>query len=122
MDKKVNVLLSAYNGEKYIREQIESILEQSYKNIEIYVRDDGSKDGTLTILKEYEERGLIHLEAGKNVGFVKSFEWLIANGGEADYYAFSDQDDFWFHWNCWIKAHRMFLFCISQIMIIMMAS
>ena len=96
MDKKVNVLLSAYNGEKYIREQIESILEQSYKNIEIYVRDDGSKDGTLTILKEYEERGLIHLEAGKNVGFVKSFEWLIANGGEADYYAFSDQDDFWF--------------------------
>lgn len=65
MDKKVNVLLSAYNGEKYIREQIESILEQSYKNIEIYVRDDGSKDGTLTILKEYEERGLIHLEAGK---------------------------------------------------------
>ena len=63
MDKKVNVLLSAYNGEKYIREQIESILEQSYKNIEIYVRDDGSKDGTLTILKEYEERGLIHLEA-----------------------------------------------------------
>ena len=39
---------------------------------------------------------LIHLEAGKNVGFVKSFEWLIANGGEADYYAFSDQDDFWF--------------------------
>ena len=36
MDKKVNVLLSAYNGEKYIREQIESILEQSYKNIEIY--------------------------------------------------------------------------------------
>lgn len=61
MDKKVNVLLSAYNGEKYIREQIESILEQSYKNIEIYVRDDGSKDGTLTILKEYEERGLIHL-------------------------------------------------------------
>ena len=47
MDKKVNVLLSAYNGEKYIREQIESILEQSYKNIEIYVRDDGSKDGRL---------------------------------------------------------------------------
>ena len=91
MSKKVNVLLSAYNGEKYIKAQIDSILNQSYPNVELYVRDDGSKDGTLAI-----EKGLLHLEAGENVGFVKSFEWLIANGGEADYYAFSDQDDVWF--------------------------
>ena len=96
MSKKVNVLLSAYNGEKYIKAQIDSILNQSYPNVELYVRDDGSKDGTLAIVREYEEKGLLHLEAGENVGFVKSFEWLIANGGEADYYAFSDQDDVWF--------------------------
>lgn len=96
MSKKVNVLLSAYNGEKYIKAQIDSILNQSYLNVELYVRDDGSKDGTLAIVREYEEKGLLHLEAGENVGFVKSFEWLIANGGEADYYAFSDQDDVWF--------------------------
>ena len=93
MSKKVNVLLSAYNGEKYIKAQIDSILNQSYPNVELYVRDDGSKDGTLAIVREYEEKGLLHLEAGENVGFVKSFEWLIANGGEADYYAFSDQED-----------------------------
>lgn len=96
MDRKVNVLLSAYNGERYIRQQLDSILGQSHKNIEVYVRDDGSKDGTLSILREYEAKGLIHLEAGQNLGFVGSFQWLIANGGEADYYAFSDQDDVWF--------------------------
>lgn len=96
MNKKVNVLLSAYNGEKYIAEQIDSILNQSYQNIELYVRDDGSQDGTAAIVKEYESKGLLHFEQGENVGFVKSFEWLIANGGDADYYAFSDQDDVWF--------------------------
>ena len=96
MSKKVNILLSAYNGEKYIKEQIDSILNQSYTNIELYVRDDGSKDGTLAIVREYESKGLLHLEEGANVGVAKSFQWLIANGGEADYYAFSDQDDVWF--------------------------
>ncbi len=94
--EKVAVLLSAYNGEKYIREQLESILAQTYSNIEIYVRDDGSKDGTVEILEEYESAGKIHLEKGQNVGFIKSFEWLIANSGMAAYYAFSDQDDVWF--------------------------
>ncbi len=94
--KKVAVLLSAYNGEQYIKEQLDSILEQTYPDIEVYVRDDGSKDNTLEVLKLYEETGKIHLECGQNVGFVKSFEWLIANSGKADYYAFSDQDDVWF--------------------------
>ena len=64
MSKKVNVLLSAYNGEKYIKAQIDSILNQSYPNVELYVRDDGSKDGTLAIVREYEERGRLQLEAG----------------------------------------------------------
>lgn len=95
MCKKVNVLLSTYNGEKYIGEQLNSILKQTYQNIEIYVRDDGSTDGTLEILKSYEKKNQIHLEIGKNVGFIKSFFWLICNGGEADYYAFCDQDDSW---------------------------
>ena len=51
MEKKVKVLLSAYNGEKYIVEQVESILNQTYQNIELYIRDDGSKDNTLKVLK-----------------------------------------------------------------------
>lgn len=94
--KKINVLLSAYNGEKYIREQIDSILAQTWKNTEIYVRDDGSTDATAEILTEYERDGRIKLELGKNVGFIKSFFWLVRNSGEADYYAYADQDDSWF--------------------------
>lgn len=96
MNKKVNVLLSSYNGEKYITEQLESILNQTYPDINIYVRDDGSSDKTVDILRQYEKEGKIHLEIGQNLGFIKSFQWLIANGGEADYYAFADQDDVWF--------------------------
>lgn len=93
---KVKVLLSAYNGEKYIAQQIDSILAQTYPAIEVYVRDDGSKDDTLKVLEPYVEKKQIHLEKGQNVGFVKSFLWLVENCGEADYYAFSDQDDVWF--------------------------
>lgn len=93
--KKVNVLLSSYNGEKYIREQIESILSQTYSDITLYVRDDGSQDGTPDILREYERQGKIILETGQNVGFIKSFFWLVAHCGGADYYAYADQDDVW---------------------------
>jgi len=50
---KVKVLLSAYNGEKYIAQQIDSILAQTYPEIEVYVRDDGSKDDTLKVLEPY---------------------------------------------------------------------
>lgn len=95
-DKKVIVLLSAYNGERYVAQQIDSILAQTYDNIDIYVRDDGSKDNTCSVLEKYEKEGKIHLERGENVGFIKSFFWLIENAGDADYYAFSDQDDVWF--------------------------
>lgn len=93
---KVKVLLSAYNGVRYIEEQIESILAQSVEGIELIVRDDGSTDGTIEILKKYEDKGLIQLELGKNVGFVASFFWLVENSGDGDYFFFSDQDDVWF--------------------------
>ena len=52
---KVIICMSTYNGEKYVKEQIESLLNQTYKNLEIYVRDDGSKDNTINILEEYEK-------------------------------------------------------------------
>lgn len=93
---KIKVLLSAYNGEQYIREQIDSILNQTYKDVELLVRDDGSSDKTVEILREYEQKGLIRLEQGENVGFIKSFFRLIEQAGDADYYFFSDQDDVWF--------------------------
>ena len=95
-DKKVVVLLSAYNGEEYIGEQIDSILQQDWGNVSIWVRDDGSKDQTVSILERYEKDGRVHLKRGENLGFIGSFFWLVANCEEGDYYAYSDQDDVWF--------------------------
>lgn len=91
----VAVLVSTYNGEQYIKEQLDSILNQTYSNIRIYVRDDGSTDSTIAILKEYEQNQKIQLCLGDNIGFVKSFFSLLEMDKEADYYAFSDQDDVW---------------------------
>lgn len=51
--KKVNVILPAYNGEKYIGEQIESIFSQTYRNVDIYIRDDNSSDHTVDVIKSY---------------------------------------------------------------------
>ena len=77
-EKKVAVIMSTYNGEKFIREQLDSILNQSYKNIELIVRDDGSKDKTVEIVKEYQEKHKnIKLFEGQNLGFVKSFFELL---------------------------------------------
>ena len=95
MDKKVAVLISTYNGEKYIKEQLDSILNQTYKNIEIVIRDDGSKDCTIDIIKKYQEKyNNIILREGTNIGFIKSFFQLLSLAN-ADYYAFCDQDDIW---------------------------
>lgn len=94
-DKKVAVLLSTYNGEKYVGAQIHSILTQSYKNLVLVVRDDGSSDKTVKIVKEYMENySNIKLVEGKNLGFIKSFFELLKLE-KADYYAFADQDDVW---------------------------
>lgn len=97
MDKKVAILLSTYNGEKYLREQIDSILAQTYQNFELVVRDDGSKDSTVAIIKEYIEKTdkKITLITGENLGFIKSFFELLKIA-DADYFSFADQDDIWF--------------------------
>lgn len=93
---KVIICMSTYNGEKYVTEQIESLLNQTYSNIEIYVRDDGSKDNTIKILEEYEKQNKIHFIKGKNVGVVNSFnECLKEAYDNADYFAYCDQDDRW---------------------------
>ena len=96
MDKAVVILLSTYNGEKYLEEQLQSIFAQTYwKKCTLFVRDDGSKDRTVEILKKYEQEGKLRLECGENIGFVKSFFRLIANAPDADFYSFADQDDVW---------------------------
>lgn len=94
--KKVAVLLSSYNGERYIEEQIESILEQTYKNMTLYIRDDCSKDNTASILRKYEgNEKIVILKGEKNLGYPEAFYEMMREIKEYDFYAFSDQDDVW---------------------------
>lgn len=95
-DKKVAILMSTYNGEKYIKEQIDSLIAQTYKETYIYIRDDGSKDNTVNIIKKYKEsvNNIILIE-GENIGFINSFFELLNYCKDADYYAYCDQDDIW---------------------------
>lgn len=95
--KSVLVLLSTYNGEKYLREQIESVLKQQNVKISLLVRDDGSSDNTCNILDEYQSKGYLKWYTGKNLKPAKSFIDLIFHAENYfDYYAFCDQDDFWY--------------------------
>lgn len=94
---QVAVLMSTYNGEKYIREQIDSILSQIKVNVTLFIRDDGSTDSTVKIITQYTEKySNIKLWVGENIGVGNSFMQLLYSlTDEFDYYAFSDQDDIW---------------------------
>lgn len=95
--KKVQVLLSTYNGEKYLTEQLDSIINQSYTNITVLIRDDGSSDGTIRILESYKEQyKWIEYYIGENLGAKDSFLDLIKHADlSMDFFAFADQDDVW---------------------------
>lgn len=100
MKNKILVLLSAYNGEKYIEEQIESIIgQQTAYDVCICVRDDGSTDSTCKIVEklQYIHPGKINLIRGSNLGYNASFFKLLeyAQSSDAVFFAFSDQDDIW---------------------------
>ena len=93
---RVTVLMSTYNGEEYLADQIESILCQTIGKPLIIVRDDGSTDGTLKILRHYAASGDIELHEGHNLGVTASFLRLINLAPKTiPYIAFSDQDDIW---------------------------
>ena len=89
--------MSTYNGEKYLREQIDSILNQDYPEISLLIRDDGSTDGTVDILKEYAQKYRdIDYYVGENLGVQNSFFDLMKRADKRAYdYAFADQDDVW---------------------------
>lgn len=96
MMKKVAIIMSTYNGERYIEEQLKSILNQTYKNIDIYIRDDCSTDGTVGIIEKYTSCPRLHFTKGnKNMGYPEGFYYLMSQDIEADYFSFSDQDDVW---------------------------
>src|SRR5436190_5071998 len=90
------VLLSTYNGERFIAEQLDSILAQTHRNLRLIVRDDGSSDTTPAIVARYAERhASIDLIRGRNIGAVASFFQLLEHAPEGHYVALSDQDDVW---------------------------
>ncbi len=97
---KVLVLMSTYNGERYLREQIDSILHQKGVDIGLMIRDDGSKDETSDILNDYESKySNIQVELGHNKGCTDSFRCLLNAAynkiEKFDFFAFCDQDDVW---------------------------
>lgn len=91
----VSVLLSTYNGHRYIRELVDSVLAQEDVDVKLQVRDDGSTDDTIEILKSYNDSRIV-ITAGRNLKPALSFLTLLRECDDADYYAYCDQDDFWY--------------------------
>lgn len=93
----IDILLPVYNGEKYIREQIESLEKQTFKDFKIIIRNDGSSDSSATLLdfvaSKYDNIILIKDEKG-NLGLSKTLEILI-RASRSEYFMFCDQDDKW---------------------------
>lgn len=99
MSKKISVCIATYNGEKYIKEQVDSIIRQLGPNDEVIISDDESSDATINILEDYHDDRIIiyhHVSKGAN-----SFEKATANFENAlnhatgDFIFLSDQDDIW---------------------------
>lgn len=94
----VSVVVTSYNYASFIPETLDSILAQTYKNYEIIIIDDGSKDNSVEVIKEYVSRySNIHLylhDGGANCGLIKSMQLAISkcNG---EYVAFCESDDYW---------------------------
>lgn len=95
--KKVQVLMSTYNGGTNIVKQVNTILDQKGVNVYLTIRDDGSEHSTLLILKKLDEKYQnVEIHYGKNIGYRKSFLSLLNMvKKDIDYCAFSDQDDIW---------------------------
>ena len=90
----VSVCIATYNGERYIKEQVESILCQLNKEDEIIISDDGSKDETITVLESFHDKRIqIYYNTGRH-GVVPNFENAL-NHSSGDYIFLSDQDDIW---------------------------
>lgn len=94
---KAQVLLSTFNGESYLPALLESLAAQDYPELEILVRDDGSKDATCAMLiKHARSNARYCVVRDEHLGFVKSFFTLVKHASDAaEYYAFCDQDDVW---------------------------
>lgn len=97
MNDCVDILIATYNGEKFLSEQLQSILEQTHQNIRIIVRDDNSADGTRQLIETFcrnHPNKITLLPRDKNLGIKGNFSALMEQA-DADYVMLSDQDDKW---------------------------
>jgi len=92
----VNILLSTYNGEKYISELLRSVLNQKDIDFIITIRDDASTDKTVDIIESFKDDRIRLIKSDTNLGACKSFLRLLELAEPADYYAYCDQDDIWY--------------------------
>lgn len=94
--EKINILMATYNGRRYVGKQVESILNQTYKDFRLIISDDGSTDSTVKILEEYEDKDSrveVYSQL-ENQGIVSNFEFLIGKV-RSELFMFADQDDIW---------------------------
>lgn len=95
MNPEVSINLCCYNSEQYLRETLDSIIKQSYKDWELVVINDGSKDSTESIIHEYINRGypiIYHYQENKGLSFSRNEALKLSSG---KYIAFIDHDDIW---------------------------
>ena len=93
----IAILMATYNGEKYLSEQIDSIINQSFEDYMIYIHDDGSMDETPRIIQNYKDKypDKIQVIEGTRTGSSKDNFFYLLDKVDSDYYMFSDQDDVW---------------------------
>jgi len=120
---KVAILLCTYQGEAFLEEQLDSFTAQTHRNWAVWASDDGSTDQTLRILERYRQAwppGRLSIVCGPRRGFAENFTSLTRHSRiDADYYAYSDQDDIWeahklgraIDWLQTIPAHLPALYC-----------
>ncbi|HCR3325259.1 glycosyltransferase family 2 protein [Citrobacter freundii] len=93
---KVAILLSTYNGGRFLAEQLNSLVSQSFEDFKVYIRDDGSSDNTKEIIERFclQDKRIFQVESDYNIGCAASFLTLVKSI-QADVYMFCDQDDIW---------------------------
>ena len=93
---KISVVMATYNGEKYLDQQIRSILNQTCKPDEFIVCDDNSSDGTITILEKYRQLSqLSYVVNTSRLGVINNFVKAVSLAAAGNYISLADQDDEW---------------------------
>ena len=114
MDRRINstkiaILLGVYNGELYIKEQIESLLKQSFQDWTLYIRDDGSTDNTLKIINDFAikiDKVVVLVDTDGNLGCNGNYFRLLSMI-DSKYYMFCNADDYWFPFKIEMSYNRM---------------